>query len=261
MKKDDTTVIYTAEDFEVFKTREPPRKREEIYIPVVEYSLDGEFLHSFVKADEAAKFHNMSNSAIRNICIGKYLYSKKTNSIFLNRGDDIQDRLRKIKEKADKRTTCNEVYEYSLKGRLLFKWPNTKMAADALHIKSYIITSCCRGRKLFIDKRIFLYPEGDIKQRVKDVKAELFKLSKRKPRRGVDEYSLEGQFIKGFLSASEASRERGIHVSNITRCCYGMGAHKEAFLTAKGRIYLWEGDSISDRLDLINRVNKKLNKE
>ena len=121
-----------------------------------------------------------------------------------------------------------------------------------------LIHSCIKGRgRLFINNRIFLYPEQDIKQRVKEVKAELYRLSKKRPKyREVDVYTLEGKFIKAYPSASAAGKELSIHVSDITRCCNGGDKWDKNKFTAKGRIFLWVGDSISDRLEQIKQAKK-----
>jgi hypothetical protein len=72
----------------------------------------------------------------------------------------------------------------------------------------------------------------------------------------VDVYTLKGKFIKGFPSASAASRELGVPVSNITRCCYGTDGRGNFKLTASGKVFLWLGDSISERLKLIKEKKK-----
>lgn len=104
-----------------------------------------------------------------------------------------------------------------------------------------------------------MYPNDDIKQRVKEVKAELYRLSKKRPKyREVDMYSLKGEFLQAFPSASAASKQLDIHVSDITRCCNGGDKYGKNRLTAKGNIFLWIGDSISDRLEQIKQKNNEL---
>ena len=85
----------------------------------------------------------------------------------------------------------------------------------------------------------------------------LYRLSQKRPRYlPVDVYTLEGEFIKGFPSASAASRELKVHVSNIVRCCHGIDGKGYPKLTASGKIFLWFGESISERLKLIKEKKK-----
>lgn len=258
---DEDIVINNFDDFKEFQERLPIKRRHELYKPVVEYTLEGVYLRSFESITQASYYHNISGSAIGNICKGRFLYSGKTKSIFLYRGDDITERLKKLNPVQmmlpAHASTNKEVCEYTLGGRFLFKWPSYKMAGQSMGVSSQIIASCCKGRRLFVDKRIFLYPEDDIKQRVKEVKAELYRLSQKRPKyREVDVYSLNGKFLKAYPSASAASRDLNMHVSDITRCCNGCDGNGHNKYTAKGKIFLWVGDSISDRLNDIKKSSK-----
>lgn len=258
---DEDIVINSFEDFNEFREKLPVKRRHEFYKPVVEYTLDGAYLRSFESITQASHYHNISASAIGNICKGRFMYSNKTMSIFLYRGDDITERLKKINPVQlmlpTHANTNKEVCEYTLGGKLLFKWPSHKMAGQSINVSSRIIASCCKGIRLFIGEKIFLYPEDDIKQRVKEVKAELYRLSQKRPKyREVDVYSLEGKFLKAYPSASAASRDLNIHVSDITRCCNGCDGYGHSKYTSKGRIFLWVGNSISDRLNDIKQVKK-----
>lgn len=259
MNKD--MIVMSTEDFADMQVREPPKRRHEITKCVVEYSLDGEYICTWNSARQAAMHYNMSVGLIGSICRGTCNYSNKTRSIFLYRGDDIAKRLRQIDGSLLKlsphATKVKEIFEYSLNGRFLTKWPAGTIAANAYGITPHLIHNCCKGIRLFIDKKTFLYKDGDIKQRVKDIKAELYRLSKRRPKyREVDEYTLKGNFVKGYPSASAASRELGVPVSSITRCCNGWDKYNKNHLTCKNKIFLWIGDSISDRLEQIKQNRK-----
>ena len=265
----DDAVITSYEDFEMFKVRKPPVPRSEFVKKVVEYTKDGVFVTVHDNANKAATATGIDANTIRNICTGHYLHSHKRTGekIFLYRGDDIRVRLRKIEERQNDYkynhphvTRPREVWEYTLGGRLLFKYPTGKEAAKVNKVSVGKVYNCCKGKRLFVDKRIFMYPEEDIKERVKKVKAELYKLSNKKPRyREVDMYSLDGEFLQAFPSASAASRELNLHVSDVTRCCNGGDKYSRNKYTVREKIFLWIGDSISDRLELINQLKNKDN--
>jgi hypothetical protein len=261
------TVVYTLDDFaDILKEPVPQRPRHEYLKKVVEYTKEGVYVASYNSVAEAHRVTGLLSDTIRNVCYGSVLCTNVDHGsrIFLYRGADIADRLRLIKEKKVEYkmahphvVTAKEVCEYTLGGRFLFKYPAVKEAALANNITSYMIHNCSKGKRLFVDKRIFLYPGDDIKQRVKEVKAELYRLSQKKPKyREVDEYSLDGKFIKAYPSASAASRELDIHVSDITRCCNGYDGYSHNKFTAKGKIFLWVGDSISDRLEQMKKIKR-----
>lgn len=256
-------VVMSMDDYADMQVKEPAKKWSERYKEVVEYSLDGVYIRTWECARQAALAHKTNPSTVVSICnmTNNYLYFRKDKVIFMHRGEDIAERLKLINPLVENLSTHavtgKEVCEYTLGGRLLCKWPTAVMAAKANKTSAQKVGNCCKGKRLFLDKRIFLYAGDDIKQRVKEVKAELYRLSKKRPKyREVDEYSLEGEFIKGYPSASAASKETGIHVSDITRCCNNGDKYNKTRLTTKGRIFLWVGDSISDRLELIKN-NKK----
>lgn len=250
------SVSYSLEDFKEFKEKTPAKTRQEYMKPINSYTLEGAFLETFDSAEEAGKKYGLSAGAIQNICAGRHLYSRKIKKIFLYRGDDILKRVQKI-DYHPLPFGQKKVYEYTLGGRLLGTWPSINIAAKSVGVSPMTLTSRLYSPKGFIGKRIFLFPTQDIKERVKNVKAELYRLSKKRPKyREVDMYSLKGEFLKAFPSASAASREVGIHVSSITRCCKGVDGCNRSYYTIKDKIFLWVGDSISERLEIIKEKTK-----
>ena len=255
MDKDGTL---TLEDFARFKRRKPVKKREDYYRPVVEYDMDGVPLKEYPSCKEAGDSNEVSASYISSICRGRQKCSVKLHKIFLYRGDDIEKRMALI-EQVNKLRKCKirPVFEYTLGGRLIYEYENVTQAAVINKITSNKITSCCKGNTLYIGKSTFLYEDGDIKKRVSEIKSEFYRLSQKRPKyMPVDVYTLKGKFIKGFPSASAASRELKVHVSNIARCCHGTDGKGNPKLTASGKIFLWFGESISERLKLIKEKKK-----
>lgn len=261
MEQEDT-VVYDLSDLRMptkEEIRATIRPRDEVVRPVVEYSLDGRMLNTYDSINDASRRLGIPPNTIRNCCIGrsghtKCLVTKKYQRIFLFRGDDIQERLKLLAEREDrkwKKGLPRQVDEYNLKGRFLATYSSRKEAARYNNTTSYAIGRCCSGNVLYIGNRIFLHHGDDIRERLPLVKERLFLESqKRKKCRPVDEYTLDGKFVRGYVSGSEASRVTGVDVSNILRCCYNKK------LTTRGRIFLLAGDGISDRLDYIESKQK-----
>ena len=258
--------IQSISDFKDIGEAKPQKPRSELTKKVVEYTIDGVFVAAYDSVQDARRATGLPTETVGGVCRGTYLHTSERNGnrIFLYRGEDIAERIQKIQAKQSTRKKYKppkEVYEYTLGGRLLCIYSTAKEAAIANQIYSHHILKCCKGKKLFVNKRIFLYPEGDIKQRVKEVKAELYRLSKKRPRyREVDEYSLEGEIIKAYPSASAAARAYNTYASTITGCCNGNRPDGDIIYTSHGRIFLWVGDSISDRLEQIKTLKNRRKK-
>lgn len=244
----DDIVSYNLSTFKKFCNKSPTIKRQELYKQVVEYSLDGELLHCFDSTGKASYYHKMAASTIYNSCNEITLYCKKTNTVFLYRGDDISQRILKIEQQS----SDFEIWEFNLKGKLLCKYSSLTSAAKVNCVSSNTIKRCCEGLKLYLKDKIFLYSDKDIKERVGKVREELKRLSNKTLRcREVDEYSLEGTFIRAYPSVSAAARAYNVQPSTIYRCCNGIDSKGFKKYTCKQRIFLWVGDSISNRLNQI----------
>lgn len=264
------TVEFDVGELPVMKSRAPEKTRQDYVKPVVEYSPEGVFVAAYDSATAASKATGVNVSTIKALCIGTQLIAsnKNGNRIFLFRGDDIIKRIEKIEANKDNykflfpKAHGKKVLEYTLGGRLLYTHPFGTIAARLHKVSSHLITNCCKGRRLFIDNRIFLYEDGDIKERVRLVKQELYKISNKRPKyRPVDAYTLEGNFIKSYPSASAAYRDLDVHVSDITRCCNGTDGYGHNYYQTKGKIFLWVGESISERLEQLKKIKQKVKAE
>ena len=156
-------------------------------IEVHQYDVQGNYLHSFFSAEEAAK------------SIGK------------KSGGDI--------------CKCLKNESASAHG---YVWKTFKV--DKIDLSNYKVIKTDRGARL-IDMS-------------KD-KREARSAAHGSP---VNQYSIDGQYIATFCSASEAARQTNSNLSGILRCCQ----HLPRFKTANG--YKWEFDCMENRENII--VNK-----
>jgi hypothetical protein len=65
----------------------------------------------------------------------------------------------------------------------------------------------------------------------------------------IDEYKIDGSFVKTWPNVSSASREYNLPTTNISKCCKGQ------INTISGHIFLKHGESINERL--LNMSNRK----
>lgn len=257
-------------DFAEFKEEQPSidRKKE-----VVEYTIDGIFKTIYSSIAAANRITGISASHIGNICNGRYPYYKGDLKnieprIFLFRDGDICERLNVISKMSDLEKALSThaisnkgVDVYSLTGKLLKHYPTVALASQYCSITQGMITKCCKGKKVYIEDKIFLYTnDGSIKDRVKKVKRILWELSQKRHREiEVNAYTINGEFIRGFISASAAARHFNIPVSSISRCCKGLPikvknrSNPHHSLYTHNMIFLKVGDSISNRLEEIKQ--------
>ena len=177
--------------------------------------------------------------------------------------------MKRLEGKAEdnyKRGMWNMVDMYSMDGKLLNRYTTVKETHRYNPtISVNIIRSCCEGKRLFVEDKIFLFKDASIEERLQLIKDNAYKLylpetfgSKARP---IDEYDLQGEFIKTWPSAESAARFYGIkECSQVYNCCKGIAPDGKNCYTAKGRIFLYTGDSISERLKLIEGNRMKYTK-
>ena len=258
MKIDDDVEVI---DFSIthFPTREDVKNsiKPKVRKQVLEFDLDGNLLNIYNTLENAARLLDIPIETIGGCCRGDTLCCRKASRIFLYSGDDIAERLKKLAKKGGNREKGypKEVSEYTLKGKFVAVYPNIKTAGEVNSISTVKITNCCNGKTLYVGNKIFLYSKDSIEERMPLVRRKLFiESKKRKKCTQVYEYTLDGQFTASYISASEAARSIEAHASQILDCCRGRFHHNKnkKLLFIKDRIFLFPGDSISKRLELIN---------
>ena len=248
---------YDLSDFSDFAMQKDRPALELQGIEVCAYDKDGKFLGLYKSIEEAARAFKVSTHTVYCCCKGTRLYVlSKDKMTFLYRGADIDERLNTIDEKRKARGD-RKVEEYSLAGRLVYVWDSVKEVSKHYNHAPETIVHCIKGRRLHLDGHIFAYDNSDIKARVKEIRRlralELLKRPKCTP---VDAYTIEGEFLKAFPSASTASKEYGFPVSTITRCCKGINDKQRPTLSCHNMIFLYPGSSISERLEQIKEKRK-----
>lgn len=248
---------YDLSDFSDFAMQKDRPKTTVQHKEVCAYDKYGQFLGFYSSIREAAKAFNVATYTVYNCCNGTPLnVLSKNNMIFLYRGEDIDNRLQAIDERR-KAKGDKKVEEYSLAGRLVYVWDCIKDVSKHYGYTVSAITACIHGHKLQMDGHIFVYSNSDIKARVKEIRRlralELLKRTKCTP---VDAYTIDGEFLKAFPSASTASKEYGFPVSTITRCCKDINDKQRPTLSCHNMIFLYPGSSISERLELIKQRKK-----
>lgn len=102
-----------------------------------------------------------------------------------------------------------KVYQYDLKGNFLKEFDSITEASESVNAQVCQISACCQGRVQssngfqwsFEKKEMGLYENQVVKQ--------------------VYQYTIEGELVGVYVSATEAQRQTGFYRKTISKCCKG----------------------------------------
>lgn len=120
-----------------------------------------------------------------------------------------------LKEKmkiSNKRKKIKPVLQYDLHGNFIKKWDAIKDAEDYLKTENHTnISACCLGKQKSAWGYIWKYQKGPIETKIKGIKHTLI----------VEQYDLEGNFIKEWESVKQIKEILGFAYSTIYECLNG----------------------------------------
>lgn len=170
-------------------------------VKVDQYDIDGNFIKTYSSITEASKFYNVEKTQISNCCSGKYLTCAGFQ--WRKHGDSAPEK--RLSSRCESRKA---VCQYDLSGRLIKRFNSCQEAAEETGHKIYMIYSSCRehGRDGNFQWRYdgdesptqYSYKNGEVE---------------------IDQYDLDGNFIKRYKSFADAARDIKKSASNIHRCC------------------------------------------
>lgn len=123
----------------------------------------------------------------------------------------------------DKDHHLKPVYQFDLNGNYIQQWDNITEAGRSLNINYTSISSCCSKNRNSAGGFLWSYSKTCNPKPLK---------TSRKHTNGVNQYDLNGNFIKSYASIKEAAAETGFSKSSIQGCCSGQSQ------TSHG--YKWE---------------------
>lgn len=177
---------------------------------VTQYDLYGNKIQDFESIQDLNQFYD-SVSTIYDCCSGncKYAYGhiwrySEDNIDKYALPDESEIREAIITERAK-----NKVKQYTWNGELIAIFDNATMASDETGIKRNIIVNSCSGRNVFGGSYIWRFFED----KFEDLKHTRDKLS------AVNQYSLDDQFIRSFISSREAARYNNMSYQTINGVC------------------------------------------
>lgn len=202
--------------------------------PVQRFDLDGNYIAEY-NGVEILKTEFDSVSSIYDCCNhnnSKYAYG----SLWKYKDDDSPIPVLTDTEKREatiRYKALLQIDEYDYKGNLLFVYDNIEQLLSLKHkIKRIQIIECCSGRIIYVGTNIYRF-HGE--------RFDLYKTYRDKPKL-VEQYDLEGNFIRVFESSREATRAMGLKGTQVSAVCRGKRK------TAGG--YMWK--YVEDNSDFPN---------
>ena len=112
------------------------------------------------------------------------------------------------------------ILQYSLNGVFIKQWSSAKVAAENTPANRSYITQVCKGVRRSAGGYLWCYKGNPKHKFVKQCYSQ------------VNQYTLNGIYLKTFISLSDAQKATGIELHNISECCRGKSK------TAGG--YIWK---------------------
>lgn len=138
-----------------------------------------------------------------------------------NKANGVYERAReRMKKNNPNKCKGIPVLQYSLDGIFIKEWNSAKEATIKLGIPKGSIGRNCKGEYKATYGFIFKYKTNNYPLLINPYNKSTSCFNKGRNKR-VEQYSLEGKFLKEWNSASEASIENGISITYIRSACNG----------------------------------------
>jgi len=180
------------------------------YKKINQYKLDGTFLRTWDAIIIASQELNLSYKTIQN-CVkelkptcGGFMWKDYT------KFSDCKD-ISRFKD-----NSLRSVNQYSLEGKFIKIWNSITEASLALNLNKSSIGNCCRLEPSTYQIGGFIWRYTDVTNGRSDIMPVTYK-----NKRMVEQYTIDGIYIKTFNSITEASKATNGTTSNISKCCKG----------------------------------------
>lgn len=184
---------------------------------VAQYDLDGNFINEFKSLSDANKYlfgenTNKRVSMINKISYG-YIWKYIIDDNYKNKLSD--DELNNKKTYLYKYEEC---YQYDLNGKFIKSYFSASDAAKQINSTQGNISACCRKEIFQVKGYIWRYAKNE--EYGKDLDdSEIRKLKIHGLSKNVLQYNKNGDFIREYMSITDASNILHIPTTNICKCC------------------------------------------
>lgn len=219
------------------------------HVMVAQYGLDGKFINVYNTKAEAARYLGKEGQSIN--------FSNKTSLGFIwKQVDDIQEYdhdLTPDELECYRRNKPSEkrVFQYDMDGNYLRSFCSTCEAGEKLNIKPNNIAAACRGITKSYKGCLWRYAT-EMQEGERIPIDQINKLRIHARSKGINQYGLNGNYIKHFDCITTAANELGLSTNNISHVC--MRKNK----STGGFIFRYDDDSLTeDDIKWVNKHNRK----
>lgn len=207
------------------------------------YDLDGKFLKTFESVNEAARYYDIYNNTVINICRGIQNRCMKHDVIFRYKGDpfDKYDTSLLI-------PSAKTLYQFTTDGEFVGEYLTATIAVKESNLN---ISPTCITRAARLNKTA----GGYVWSYEKEFK---FDISKYRNYVSVDKYTTDGKFLGNYKSVTEAGNSlnlQNVKTSWITDVCSGKS------LTAYGFVWRYKNEPfnlyrVESKYQSVNQYSK-----
>ena len=174
--------------------------------PVCQYDLYGNFIKEYPSAMQASDKTNIDNSSISACCREEILYTKNFQWKYKDSDKIIVDISNKIKVQQD-----TAIWQYSLQEEFIKEYKNFSEAASAIKVSKSVLCNCLKGKINTCAGYKWSYANKPILKQPK----------KSWNGKKIGQFDKNGNLIKIYESALEASKLTGISNTQIGKVCNG----------------------------------------
>lgn len=182
--------------------------------PVLQYSLDGNFMAEFPSTGEVGRVLGFKSPGISLCCVGKkpqymgYLWRYKINDNISKKIDGY------CGYKGSGAPKSKPVSQYDAHGNKIGEYSSIESAGRTCHLAPTSISLCCRRKLKSCGGFIWRFNDGHAIEKLESPeRSKLFS--------PVAKCGMGGQIIKKFISISDAVKATGVSSSCISDCCNG----------------------------------------
>lgn len=199
-----------------YKNINESKEQIKLYRSFIKYGIDN---HIF----EIIEYCSLEELDDKEIYWGEY-YDVLKNGLNcrLGRGRGlISDDLREKMKISNKRKKIKPVLQYDLYGNFIKKWDAVSDAENYLGIKNNTnISACCLGKQKSAWGYIWKYINGPIKNKIEGIKHTII----------INQYDLNGNFIKEWDNIKQIKETLGYSYSTIYECVNGRWKQANGFI-------------------------------
>lgn len=197
-----------------------------LYQPIIQYSLDEEFIRSWTNIHEAAMSLNISAGNIGSCCLKKRV---STGGFMWKYKDEIQNKKNQKSYNKDKvteyaKSNQKKVIQYALDKKFIKKYNSIAEASRQTNIIGGNIVKCCLGKLQssggfiweFSNKKNIIHSKKN-----KELLPAIRERVTNKKLIPILQFSLDGVFLKEWKSAREADESLNISYKCISGVCRG----------------------------------------